>query len=71
MITNGADLLKAAPIHNMEISKIRQHGVSHGMGEAGYDIRIKQEIVFTKTAGGSRMIEVNDKNANALETLKG
>lgn len=71
MITNGANLLRAAPINNMEISKIRQHGVSHGMGEAGYDIRIKQEIIFTKTAGGNRMIEVNDENSNPLDTHKG
>jgi dCTP deaminase len=46
MIVNGSDLLAAAPIKNMLASKERLHGVSHGLAEAGYDIRLKQDIIF-------------------------
>lgn len=44
MIINGKTLLEYAPIIPMEEVKIRQHGVSYGLSEAGYDIRIKQEV---------------------------
>lgn len=30
----------------MAYHKLKAHGTSYGLGEAGYDIRIKQEIVF-------------------------
>lgn len=46
MIINGKGLLKAAPIKDMLDTKVREHGVSHGLAEAGYDIRIKQTIIF-------------------------
>lgn len=46
MIVNGESLLKAAPIKNMLQSKETNGEVSHGLSEAGYDIRIKQEIFF-------------------------
>lgn len=47
MIYNGKDLLNAAPIIDMVTSKMQQdHGVSYGLGEAGYDIRLKQTLVF-------------------------
>jgi dCTP deaminase len=46
MIVNGRALLQAEPIKNMLDGKVREHGVSHGLGEAGYDIRIKQSIDF-------------------------
>lgn len=46
MILNGNSLLDAAPIRDMLTTKERAHGVSHGLGEAGYDIRIKQTIDF-------------------------
>lgn len=44
MITNGHYLLKAEPLSPMIEGKVRQHGVSYGMSEAGYDIRIKQDV---------------------------
>ena len=50
MIINGRHLIEAAPIKGMINDKMRQHGVSFGLSEAGYDIRIKQEVVFE--AGG-------------------
>lgn len=48
MILNGELLLKAAPIRNMVPEKRREHGVSYGLTEGGYDIRIKQEIVLNR-----------------------
>jgi dCTP deaminase len=50
MIINGSDLLQRAPIKGMINEKRREHGVSSGLSEAGYDIRIKQDIEFS--AGG-------------------
>lgn len=46
MIVNGLTLRQLAPIVGMESGKRELHGVSYGLGEAGYDIRIKQEIHF-------------------------
>lgn len=46
MIFNSYDLLINPPIKDMESKKIQAHGVSHGLGEAGYDIRIKQNVHF-------------------------
>lgn len=46
MIVNGNRLLLEAPINDMIGTKERCHGVSHGLSEAGYDIRIKQEVTF-------------------------
>ena len=49
MILNGKYLLEAAPIKDMLTTKERAHGVSHGLGEAGYDIRLKQTIEFRRS----------------------
>jgi dCTP deaminase len=46
MVINGTDLLVRSPIKGMVDHKIHAHGVSSGLGEAGYDIRIKQNIQF-------------------------
>ena len=51
MIVNGQALLEAAPIKDMQINKTRAHGVSQGLSEVGYDIRIKQEIMFDPAYG--------------------
>lgn len=51
MIINGKALLAAAAIKDMLDTKEREHGVSHGLGEAGYDLRIKQTIKFTYRHG--------------------
>lgn len=63
MIINGSSLLIASPIMNMEHTKIQQNGVSYGLSEAGYDIRIKQEIIFGK---GKRKFVL----ASAMEEFK-
>lgn len=44
MIINGNALLKLAPIKDMETSKKVINGMSYGLSEAGYDIRIKQDV---------------------------
>jgi dCTP deaminase len=46
MAINGRILLEAAPIKDMLNHKVRTNGVSHGLSEAGYDIRIKQDVYF-------------------------
>lgn len=46
MIINGTSLLNLSPIKNMLSEKQSAHGVTHGMSEAGYDIRIKQDVTF-------------------------
>lgn len=46
MIVNRESLLIAAPIKNMLKTKEKLNGFSYGMSEAGYDIRIKQDIEF-------------------------
>ncbi|MGA0178872.1 MAG: dCTP deaminase [Burkholderiaceae bacterium] len=47
MIINGNALRAAAPLHPMLGDKQTAHGVSHGLSEAGYDVRIKQEVLLT------------------------
>lgn len=46
MIVNSKALLNAQPITKMINYKGRSHGVSYGLAEAGYDIRIKQTLVL-------------------------
>jgi dCTP deaminase len=46
VIINGTALLMKRPIVDMLEYKARYLGVSHGLSEAGYDIRIKQDIIF-------------------------
>lgn len=48
MIINGTALLKRGPIRKMESQKIQgESGFSYGLSEVGYDIRIKQKIIYT------------------------
>jgi dCTP deaminase len=46
MIINRDALLEADPVAPMLSTKERSHGVSHGLAEAGYDIRIKQSVLL-------------------------
>ena len=46
MIVNGVGLVVDKPIKNMVGEKVKEHGVSYGLSEVGYDIRIKQEIRY-------------------------
>lgn len=45
-IINGSALLRAAPLSPMLATKERAYGVSYGLAEAGYDIRVRQHIRF-------------------------
>jgi dCTP deaminase len=47
MIVNGNRLLSLAPIKDMLDHKVRGEITSHGLTENGYDLRLKQNIVFT------------------------
>ena len=46
MIVNGSQLWEARPLTPMLSEKACAHGVSHGLSEAGYDLRIKQAITL-------------------------
>lgn len=46
MSINQHSLLKAAPIKDMLRTKERSNGRSYGLSEVGYDIRLKQRVVF-------------------------
>jgi dCTP deaminase len=46
MIINSFILLQRAPIVGMLDRKVQHNGVSHGLSELGYDIRIKQDVLF-------------------------
>lgn len=64
-IVNGKSLITLSPIVNMLHTKEKEHGVSHGLTEAGYDIRIKQDIRFSPYGGGNRCdVFVDGKNVN-------
>ena len=47
VIINGNSLLQRQPFQPMISSKEKAHGVSYGLAETGYDVRIKQKVVFT------------------------
>jgi dCTP deaminase len=44
MVVNGQELLDSEPISYMRIVKDTSNGVSFGLSEAGYDIRIRQSL---------------------------
>lgn len=46
MIINQNKLYDAKPMSPMFNIKLRSHGVSYGLSEAGYDIRIKQTVIL-------------------------
>ena len=59
-VINGKTLLRKAPIKDMLSEKVSGYGVSHGLGEAGYDIRLKQDVRFKPGGiGGDHVIVGN------------
>lgn len=62
MIANGQTLLNLKPIKNMASGKTHEHGVTSGLGEAGYDIRIKQTVTFEPGRQGKMFCWVEDMN---------
>ena len=58
-VVNRSYLLAAKPIVDMHGKKLTgPGGTSYGLGEAGYDIRIKQEIVFNRHGGDRLGVEI-------------
>ena len=68
-VINGKTLLAKAPIREMIPHKLKGHGVSYGLGEAGYDIRIRQEIIFKPGMTMGPTIEVNGHLQHGRFTL--
>lgn len=63
MIINRGALLRAAPIKNMLETKQTSFGYSYGMSEAGYDIRLKQRIIFDNREGRN-LVQCDDTFAS-------
>lgn len=57
MIINGKALLALQPIKNMLSTKKIFNGMSYGLSEVGYDIRIKQRIEFDALTNSVRTYE--------------
>lgn len=60
MVVNGNSLYRSSQLLDVPDHKISEHGVSYGLGEAGYDIRIKQDITFYRLFGLIPMVKVID-----------
>ena len=69
-VINGKSLLKWRPIVHMEESKQQFEGTSFGLSEAGYDIRIKQDIEFFNGPRG-RYVVVSDPITGECKTTAG
>lgn len=52
MIFNGRSLLHAAPIVDMLHHKVQAEPTSYGLTECGYDIRIKESVLFRTDIDG-------------------
>lgn len=62
MVVNGNSLYRSSQLLDVPDRKVSEHGVSYGLGEAGYDIRIKQDITFYRLFGLIPMVKVIDGN---------
>ena len=69
-VINGKTLLAKSPIRGMASRKLKVHGTSYGLGEAGYDIRIKQEIRFRKDRFDHYIQEI-DSDDNVVRVSTG
>lgn len=67
MIINGVSLLMAQPIKDMLSTKQKAHGVSHGLSEVGYDIRIKQTVMWVPPDQDRFLQWSNPNEAQCLE----
>ena len=66
MVINGKCLLEAAPIKNMETEKLKFKDTSYGLAEAGYDIRIKQNISFYVSDPKEIIVSLDKKIENVI-----
>lgn len=71
MIINSDELLALEPIKGMATAKVSHNGVSHGLGEAGYDIRIKQDIRFSPDAYGDFKVSLKDGDMLSKQVTRG
>lgn len=55
-VVNKGILLGMSPIKQMLIKKVSHNGVSHGLSEVGYDIRIKQDVIFKAVRGKMKSV---------------
>lgn len=60
MVLNGNSLYRSSQLLDIPSVKLTTHGVSFGLGEAGYDIRIKQDITFYRLFGLIPMVKTVD-----------
>ena len=58
MIVNGKHLLAASPIVGMLTGKEKAGGVTYGLAEVGYDVRIKQGLHFHRDRYGNKVTTV-------------
>lgn len=65
-VVNKTHLLKLQPIKNMLKEKVKLNGVSHGLAEAGYDIRLKQDITFYSFFG-LKIIKIKDEGKTSYK----
>ena len=68
VIINRQRLLEAKPIIGMESQKVVFQGYSYGLSEAGYDIRIKQDIAFDSRRD-EELVCKNDRWSSGRFTL--
>lgn len=69
MICNKDSLLKMKPLSPMFSEKKKEHGVSYGLSENGYDVRIAQELWFHWN-NGDPYINVYNENRDHIQTIK-
>ncbi|QHJ78175.1 MAG: hypothetical protein [Caudoviricetes sp.] len=60
MVVNSNSLYRSSQLLDIPDRKVSEHGVSYGLGEAGYDIRIKQDITFYRLFGLIPMVKIVD-----------
>ena len=64
MIVNGQALLAASPIVGMLTGKQKAGGVTYGLAEVGYDVRIKQGLRFHRDCYGNKVTTVTTDGVN-------
>lgn len=62
MVINKSRLIELAPIKNMLGTKEKHNGCSHGLSEAGYDIRIKQTIYFRRDLVNKAYVAIKESD---------
>lgn len=68
MIRNGKSLLEAAPIKDMLDGKQRSGGVTYGLGEGGYDIRLRERVLFHKIKN-KPFVQVFEEENSEISTV--